>query len=145
MDIKMKQLIKKILREEIQISDDAPDWVKEFHTLPKEGRIEMIKKNKRQIEKLLPRIIEFFEQKFGDNLVQLKVTNEEGTRGRYYGNESYTTNAVLLQFFFHNRTPNVTTLKKEIINDLKSFFNLHWDYYGMPLDLEFFKSVYEKF
>ena len=141
----MKQLIKKILREGMQIGDDAPDWVKEFHTLPREGRIEMIKKNKRQIEKLLPRIIEFFEQKFGDNLVQLKVTNEEGTRGRYYGNESYTTNAVLLQFFFHNRTPNVTTLKKEIINDLKSFFNLHWDYYGMPLDLEFFKSVYEKF
>jgi hypothetical protein len=141
----MKDLIKKILREGMQISDDAPDWVKEFHTLPREGRIEMIKKNKRQIEKLLPRIIEFFKYKFGDNLVQLKVINEEGVRGRYYGNESYTTNAVLLQFFFHNRTPNVTTLKKEVMNDLKSFFNIHWDYYGMPIDLEFFKAVYEKF
>ena len=103
----------KLLREGMQISDDAPDWVKEFHTLPREGRIALIKKNKKQIEKLLPRIVEFFEQKLGDDLVQLKVTNEEGTRGRYYGNESYSTNAILLQFFFHNRTPNVTTLKKE--------------------------------
>ena len=141
----MKDLIKKILREGMQISDDAPDWVKEFHTLPREGRIDLIKKNKKQIEKLLPRIVEFFEQKFGDDLVQLKVTNEEGTRGRYYGNESYSTNAILLQFFFHNRTPNVTTLKKEVINDLKSFFNLHWDYYGMPLDLDFYKATWEKF
>ena len=141
----MKDLIKKILREGMQISDDAPDWVKEFHTLPREGRIDLIKKNKKQIEKLLPRIIEFFEQKFGDDLVQLKVTNEEGTRGRHYGNENYSTNVVLLQFFFHNRTPNVTTLKKEVINDLKSFFNLHWDYYGMPLDLDFYKATWEKF
>lgn len=141
----MKDLIKKILREGMQISDDAPDWVKEFHTLPREGRIDLIKKNKKQIEKLLPRIVEFFEQKFGDDLVQLKVTNEEGTRGRHYGNENYSTNVVLLQFFFHNRTPNVTTLKKEVINDLKSFFNLHWDYYGMPLDLDFYKATWEKF
>ena len=141
----MKDLIKKILREGMQISDDAPDWVKEFHMLPREGRIDLIKKNKKQIEKLLPRIVEFFEQKFGDDLVQLKVTNEEGTRGRHYGNENYSTNAILLQFFFHNRTPNVTTLKKEIINDLKSFFNIHWDYYGMPLDLDFYKATWEKF
>ena len=141
----MKDLIKKILREGMQISDDAPDWVKEFHTLPREGRIDLIKKNKKQIEKLLPRIVEFFEKKLGDNLVQLKVTNEEGTRGRHYGNENYSTNVVLLQFFFHNRTPNVTTLKKEVINDLKSFFNLHWDYYGMPLDLDFYKATWEKF
>jgi hypothetical protein len=141
----MKDLIKKILREGMQISDDAPDWVKEFHTLPREGRIDLIKKNKKQIERLLPRIVEFFEQKLGDNLVQLKVTNEEGTRGRYYGNESYSTNAILLQFFFRHNTPNVTTIKKEIINDLKSFFNIHSDYYGMPIDLDFYKATWEKF
>lgn len=141
----MKDLIKKILREGMQISDDAPDWVKEFHTLPREGRIDLIKKNKKQIERLLPRIVEFFEQKLGDDLVQLKVTNEEGTRGRYYGNESYSTNAILLQFFFRHNTPNVTTIKKEIINDLKSFFNIHSDYYGMPIDLDFYKATWEKF
>ena len=141
----MKDLIKKILREGMQISDNAPDWVKEFHTLPREGRIALIKKNKKQIERLLPRIVEFFKQKLGDDLVQLIVTNEEGIRGRHYGHENYSTNAILLQFFFHPRTPSVTTLKKEIINDLESFFNIHIDYYGMPIDLDFYKAVYQKF
>lgn len=129
----------------MQISDDAPEWVKEFHTIPREGRIEIIEKNKKRIEKLLPRIVEFFESKLGDDLVQLKISNEEGVRGRYYGNENYNTNAVLLQFFFHNNTRNVMTLKKEIISDLKSFFNLDMDYYGMPLDLDFYKATWEKF
>jgi hypothetical protein len=141
----MKELIRKILREGMQISDDAPDWVKEFHTLPREGRIALIKKNKKQIEKLLPRIVEFFEQKLGDDLEQLLVTNEEGIKKRYYGNENYSTNAIILQFFFHPRATNLTILKKEIINDLKSFFNIHIDYYGMPIDLDFYKAVYQKF
>ena len=141
----MKDLIKKILREGMQISDNAPDWVKEFHTLPREGRIEIIKKNKRQIEKLLPKIVKFFESKLGDDLVELKISNEEGVRGRHYGHENYTTNSVLLQFFFHHKTQSVGTLKKEIISDLKSFFNLDHDYYGMPLDLEFFKATWERF
>jgi len=140
----MKDLIKKILRENMQISDDAPDWVKEFYTLPREGRIAQIEKNKKHIVKLLPKIVNFFESKFGDNLVQLKITNEEGVRGRHYGNENYSTNAILLQFFFHNRTPNVTTLKKEIINDLRSFFNIDITYYGTPLDLDFYKATWEK-
>ena len=141
----MKDIIRKLLREGMQISDDAPDWVKEFHTLPREGRIALIKKNKKQIERLLPRIVEFFKQKLGDNLVQLLVTNEEGIRGRHYGNENYSTNVILLQFFFHPRTTNLAALKKEIINDLESFFNIHIDYYGMPIDLDFYKAVYQKF
>ena len=141
----MKDIIRKLLREGMQISDDAPDWVKEFHTLPREGRIALIKKNKKQIEKLLPRIVEFFEQKLGDDLEQLLVTNEEGIRGRHYGNENYSTNVILLQFFFHPRTTNLAALKKEIINDLESFFNIHIDYYGMPIDLDFYKAVYQKF
>jgi hypothetical protein len=140
----MKELIRKILREGMQISDDAPDWVKEFHALPREGRIALIKKNKKQIERLLPRIVEFFKQKLGDNLVQLLVTNEEGIRGRHYGHENYSTNSILLQFFFHPRTTNLAALKKEIINDLESFFNIHIDYYGMPIDLDFYKAVYQK-
>ena len=45
----------------MQISDDAPDWVKEFHTLPREGRIAQIEKNKKHIIKLLPKIVNFFE------------------------------------------------------------------------------------
>ena len=42
----MKNLIRKVLRESMQISDDAPDWVKEFHTLSREGKIEFIENYK---------------------------------------------------------------------------------------------------
>jgi hypothetical protein len=141
----VRDVIRKILRENVHISDDAPDWVKVFHTLPREGRIAQIEKNRKHILKLLPKIVNFFESKLGDNLEKIEITNDEEVRRRHYGNENYSTNAILLQFFFHNRTPNVTTLKKEIINDLRSFFNIDISYYGTPLDLDFFKSTWEKF
>ncbi len=137
----MRELIRKILREGKQISDDAPDWVKEFHTLPREGRIDRIEKNKRQIEKLLPKIVEFFESKLGDNIIKVN----QGDKRRHYGHENYSTDGILLQFFFHPNTPNVTVLKREIINDLKSFFNIHVEYYGTPLDLDFFQATWERF
>ena len=53
----------------MQIDKDAPHWVKTFHDLPREGRIEQIEKNKSNIEKLLPKINKFFKMKFGNNLV----------------------------------------------------------------------------
>jgi hypothetical protein len=137
----MKTLIRKVLRESMQISDDAPDWVKEFHTLSKEGRIEMIEKNKKHVQKLLPRIVDFFEKKFGDDLVKLIVKE----RGAHYGNELYSTNKIVLQFRFSDKTPEVTKLKREVYNDLRSFFNIEVEYYGTPLDLEFFKAVWERF
>lgn len=137
----MKESIRKILRESTKIADDAPDWVKEFHTLSKEGRIEMIEKNKRHIEKLLPRIIHFFENKFGDDLVKLVVKE----RGAHYGNELHSTNKIVLEFRFSDKTPNVRQLKREVHNDLRSFFNIEVEYYGTPLDLEFLKAVWERF
>jgi hypothetical protein len=137
----VRETIRKILREGMQISDDAPDWVKEFHTQSKEGRIEMIEKNKKHIEKLLPRIVHFFEDKFGDDLVKLVVKE----RGAHYGNELYSTNKIVLQFRFSDKTPEVTKLKREVYNDLRSFFNIEVEYYGTPLDLEFLKATWEKF
>jgi len=139
----MRDLIKKILREGMQISDDAPYWVKEFHTLPREGRIAQIEKNKKNIEKLLPRITEFFKTKLGDDLVHLVITTDK--RGSHYGNENYSTTRVVISFYFRDITPNVRALKHQIINDFKSFFNLDIHYYGLPLDLEFNKMTWEKF
>lgn len=128
----------------MQISDDAPDWVKEFHTLPREGRIAMIETNRKHILKSLPKIVNFFESKLGDDLEKIEITNDEGVRRRTYGNEMYSTNAVLIQFFFNHETKTPARLKKEIINDLRSFFNIDISYYGTPLDLDFFKATWEK-
>ena len=123
----------------MQISDDAPDWVKEFHTLPREERIAMIEKNKSHVEKLLPRIVHFFENKFGDDLVKLIVKE----KGAYYGNELYSTNKILLQFRFSDKTlgPGVVKLRREVLNDLRSFFNIEVEYYGTPLEVEFLKAT----
>ena len=137
----MKNLIRKVLRESMQISDDAPDWVKEFHTLSREGKIEFIENYKIRIEKILPIIVEFFENKFGDDLVKLVVKEKSA----HYGNENYSTNKILLQFRFSDKTPEVTKLKREVYNDLRSFFNIEVEYYGTPLDLEFLKATWERF
>jgi len=140
----VKDVIRKILRENKHISDDAPDWVKVFHTLPREGRIAQIETNRKHILKSLPKIVNFFESKLGDDLEKIEITNDEGVRRRTYGNEMYSTNAVLIQFFFNHETKTPARLKKEIINDLKSFFNIDITYYGTPLDLDFFKATWEK-
>jgi uncharacterized damage-inducible protein DinB len=140
----VKDVIRKILRENKHISDDAPDWVKVFHTLPREGRIAQIETNRKHILKSLPKIVNFFESKLGDDLEKIEITNDEEVRRRTYGNEMYSTNAVLIQFFFNHETKTPARLKKEIINDLRSFFNIDNTYYGTPLDLDFFKATWEK-
>ena len=101
----------------------------------------MIEKNKKHVQKLLPRIVDFFVKKFGDDLVKLIVKE----RGAHYGNELYSTNKIVLQFRFSDKTPNVSQLKREVYNDLRSFFNIEVEYYGTPLDLEFLKAVWERF
>lgn len=136
-----ESLTKKKLVEGMQISDDAPDWVKEFHTLSREGRIEHIEKYKKHIQKLLPRIVEFFKTKFGDDLVHLFVK----TKRTHYGNENYSTDKIVLDFRFSDSASNVNQLKREVFNDLNSFFNIDVSYYGTPLDLDFYKTEWQKF
>ena len=140
----MKDLIKQILRENVHISDDAPDWVKEFHTLSREGRIAQIETNRKNILRLLPKIVNFFESKLGDDLEKIEITNDEEVRRRHYGNENYSTNAILIEFFFSQKTKTPALLRREIIKDLRSFFNIDNSYYGTPLDLEFYKATWQK-
>jgi len=130
----MRNIIKKILKE---ISDD-PDWVEKFHNLSTEERIKFIEKKKKYIEKLIPRIIELFEEKYGDYIDRVEV----GEKGVHYGSENYSTKEVLLKFYFNYVDDNVaeTThdLKVQVIKDIKNFFNIDLEYYGVPLDLEFY-------
>jgi len=140
----MKELIRKILREGMQISIDAPDWVEKFHALPTEGRIEFIENYKKRIEKLLPRIIEFFEEKFGGYIDRIEV--EE--KGAHYGSENHSTKKPVLKFYFNDVDDNVAEtnyhLMKKVRNDLKNFFNIDLEYYGVPLELEFYIKTWER-
>jgi hypothetical protein len=140
----VRELIRRILREGNHISDYAPDWVKVFHTLPREERIAQIETNRKNILRLLPKIVNFFESKLGDDLEKIEITNDEEVRRRTYGNENYSTNAILIEFFFSQKTKTPALLKREIIKDLRSFFNIDNSYYGTPLDLEFYKATWQK-
>jgi len=137
----MKSLIRKILKESTHISPNAPHWVSDFHKMSREERIVQIEKNKKNIEKLLPTIKNLFVKKFGDDLVKLTVKE----RSAVYGNEMYSTNKIVLGFYFSSETPNVNSLRREVFNDLVSFFDIDVTYYGTPLDLEFYKAVWERF
>ena len=122
----------------MKFESNTPDWVEKFHNLPTEQRIEFIENKKKYIEKYIPRIIEFFEEKYGDYLNRVEV----GEKGVYYGSENYSTKEVLLKFFFNDVDDNVAErlygLELQVRKDIKNFFNIDLEYYGVPLDLEFY-------
>jgi hypothetical protein len=130
----VKHLIRKILRESAQIPDDAPEWVKRFHKLPKEDRIQDIENRKDKIEKLMPNIINFFEDRFGDELEKIVINQKKV----HYGNELYSTEKLVINFYFYEPSQMFPRAKyyNEVVRDLINFFNIDITYYGMPLDIE---------
>jgi hypothetical protein len=132
--LNVKHLIRKILRESAQIPDDAPEWVKRFHKLPKEDRIQDIENRKDKIEKLMPNIINFFEDRFGDELEKIVINQKKV----HYGNELYSTEKLVINFYFYEPSQMFPRAKyyNEVVRDLINFFNIDITYYGMPLDIE---------
>ena len=127
----MKHLIRKILRESGQIPDDAPEWVKRFNKLPKEDRIQDIENRKDKIENLMPNIINFFEDRFGDELEKIVINQKKV----HYGNELYSTEKLVINFYFYVPS-QMSKYYNEVVRDLINFFNIDITYYGMPLDIE---------
>ena len=139
----MKHLIRKILRESAQISLDAPEWVKKFHSLSsREEKIEDIEKRKVQIGKILPNISGFFREKFGDDLEKVVID----VKSVHYGNQGYSTDVWLLKFYFDETKDSFggNKYKREVQRDLVNFFNIDITYYAMPLHIEFYVKKWEK-
>jgi hypothetical protein len=130
----VKDLIRKILRESMQIPDDAPEWAKRFNKLPKEDRIQDIENRKDKIENLMPNIINFFEDRFGDELEKIVINQKKV----HYGNELYSTEKLVINFYFYEPSQMFPRAKyyNEVVRDLINFFNIDITYYGMPLDIE---------
>jgi hypothetical protein len=137
----MKELIRKILHEALVVTDDTPDWVKKFHVLSREGRIEFIKDYKKEIERFLPMVEEFFKSKYGDSLKKFDVVYKKA----YYGNESFSIEKLTLKFFFEvDKMTSGRIIKQEIYKDLKSFFSIDVTYYGTPLEYEVYEMTWNK-
>ena len=128
----MKDLIKDILKETVK-----PQWVKDWDALTKEQRIEKLEEKKKQIKKIIPIIVEFFESKFGDNLLKIEVSEMQV----HMGNESYTMKKPLIEFFFKEATLKE---KGEIFKDLKSFFNLDISLYVVPLEIKIYELYWKQ-
>ena len=127
----MRNSIRKVLRESIT---DKPEWVDKFDSFSRDERIDFIEKYKKQVVRLLPKIIEFFKQRFGGQLKEITVTEKE----TLYGNEMYLGTKIVLHFYFDNPPFwELMSLKNEIWNDLISYFNIDIGYYGVPLAIEF--------
>lgn len=130
----------------MKISPDAPDWVEKFHNLPKEERIEFIENNKKRIEKLTPVIIKFFKEKYGNSLDRIDV----GEHKTYYGSEGHSMNEVQYKFYFNkinnDNNPIIQEIDRhQIIKYLKDYFDIHIEFYGVPLSLKFFVKTWREF
>jgi len=113
----------------------TPDWVEKFNNFSREERIDFIEKYKKQVVRLLPKIIQFFKDRLGDKLKDITV----GEKKTLYGNEMYSGTKIVLEFHFNDNLYywDLMSLKHEIRNDLISFFNIDMGYYGVPLELNF--------
>ena len=115
--------------------------LKEYSSPPegnKDERIVEIEKRKKRIDKLIPLMIEFFEDKFGDELVKVEVDDKKV----HYGNELYSTTIKNLKFFFSDKSNQ--NYRMEIIRDINSFFGIDITYYGVPLNVETYKMVWKE-
>ena len=127
----MRNSIRKVLIESIT---NKPEWVDKFNNFSRDERIDFIEKYKKQILRLLPKIIEFFKGRLGDKLKDITV----GEKKTLYGNEMYLGTKIVLEFHF-NDFPywELMSIKNEIRRDLISYFNIDMGYYGVPLELKF--------
>lgn len=101
------------------------------HEASLEERQQEIIKRKQLIEKILPKIIKFFEFKYKDDLEKIEVEDSSTT----YGHENLTIEHPRIVFYFNNFERG---RGGEIIGggDLRNFFNIDIYQYGVPLDVK---------
>ena len=93
----MRELIRKVLREDINLNS-TPSGGSELDSLYGDDKIRWIEEYREHIEKLIPKIIKYFEYKFGDMLENISVVEKDVT---YYGGESPRSGTeIVLKFLF---------------------------------------------
>jgi len=129
----MKELIKKILIEQ---GYKKRNWYEEWDSLPVEERIKEIKRTKEHIVELLPTIIKFFENKFGDKFENLEV--------KYvpirYAHENYTEMVPYITFYYYKSKLSILTLeniRQKVNDEIKNYFGIPIEKYGTPLNIRF--------
>jgi len=129
----MRDLIRKVLREKKEKG-------KEEESL--EDMIEKIKSNRGRIEKLLPKIVNFFELTFENDLYKLEVDKNGSV---HYGLEDFSIDNVELVFYF-NQIPKgkENIIRRDIIISLRDLFDIDITRYGVPLDISVYVKTWKK-
>jgi hypothetical protein len=132
-DYNMRDLIRKVLREKKEKG-------KEEESL--EDMIEKIKSNRGRIEKLLPKIVNFFELTFENDLYKLEVDKNGSV---HYGLEDFSIDNVELVFYF-NQIPKgkENIIRRDIIISLRDLFDIDITRYGVPLDISVYVKTWKK-
>lgn len=127
----MKDIVHRVLRE-TKISKEESI----------ENRIEEIKSNKKRIKKLLPKIVDFFESTFENDLYELKVDED---RSVHYGMENFSMESIHLIFYF-NQIPkgDENIIRRKIVGYLRDLFNVDITRYGVPLDVSVYVKTWTK-
>ena len=115
----MKELIKKILRE----GQDK----------------ERIKKNEKEVPKILPHIVAFIKEKYGKS-VRVKTQSNRV----FFGSDMYQGNCSEIKVYIENESLVVGEVKYQLRNDIKNFFGIDLSKYGVCLDLSVYKKIWEK-
>ena len=120
----MREKIKEILREQI------------LEPGTREEQIDQIKKRKEHILKILPKIVSFFEDRYSKMLYSLEVKE----KNIHYGNHNLSFNVPVLVLKFNSDVCDTSisehVLKRNVLTDLSSFFNIDIQYYGVPLEVK---------
>ena len=108
----------------------------------KEERIAEIEKRKKHIVKLVPKMVSYFKETFGDKIYEIKTE----LKGVYYAHESHSVKIPKISFYFSNDDNRILEkYKKDIRDDIKNLFNIDMGYYGVPLVAQFYKMNWEEF
>ena len=132
-DYNMRDLIRKVLQEKKQKGKEEDST---------ENVIEEIKSNKERIRKLLPKIVDFFESTFENDLYKLEVNEDSSV---HYGMENFSIDSVELVFYF-NQIPKgkENIIRRNIIFYLRDLFNVDITRYGVPLDVSVYVKTWTK-
>ena len=129
----MRDLIRKVLREKKEKGKDKDS---------SEDIIEIIKSNKERIDKLLPKIVNFFELTYENDLYKLEVDKDSSV---HYGLEDYSTESVELVFYFnHIPKGKENIIRRDIIISLRNLFDIDITRYGVPLDISVYVKTWTK-
>ena len=115
----MRDLIKKILREG---SD-----------------LERIQRNEVSVPKILPRIVRFIKEKYGN-----RVRVETHNKGVFFGSDDYRGLCKEIKVYVEDERLVAADVKVQIWNDINSFFGIDMSRYGVCLYLEVFRKKWEK-